>query len=76
MIKCATVTSVWDGGETAITVDCKVNTETMQVFDICSEDSEICDYVDSLDREYVTIDGKDYPLYQEDEAEDGDYWYE
>ncbi|MBQ7673536.1 MAG: hypothetical protein IJT36_03305 [Alphaproteobacteria bacterium] len=76
MIKYATVTSVWDSDNVAITTDCKVNTETKQVFDICSENTEICDYVEILDREYVTIDGEEYPLYQKDEAEDGEYWYE
>ena len=70
----AEMTSVWDGESTAITTDCKVNLETKEVFDREKVDVE---GVDSLDREYVTLpDGREFPLFEKDEAEDGDFWYE
>ena len=70
----AEMTSVWDGESTAITTNCKVNLETKEVFDRESVDVE---GVDSLDREYVTLpDGREFPLFEKDEAEDGDFWYE
>ena len=70
----AEMTSVWDGESTAITTGCKVNLETKEVFDREKVDVE---GVDSLDREYVTLpDGREFPLFEKDEAEDGDFWYE
>ena len=71
MIKNATFTSVWDGGY-EITTNCKVDTETKEVFDIeVSVGTE--DLVEELDYEYVTIDGEDYPVFGDD---DNDYWYD
>lgn len=68
MIKNATFTSVWDG-DISVTTHCKVNTETKEVFDI-----EILDVkgVDVLEKEFVTIDGEEYPVSCDGETE---YWY-
>ena len=72
MIKSATYTSIWDGGH-AITTDCKVNMDTKEVFDIEPIDVD----VDILENEYVTIDGKQYPVARKDEIENNNgYWYE
>ena len=70
MIKDATFVSVWDGG-TKIISSCKINTETNEVFDIESVD---CD-VDILDREYIIIDGTEYDVYSEDEADANEFWH-
>lgn len=70
MIKDATYTSVWDGGY-EVTTNCKVDTETKEVFDI--EVSEVdADWLEVLDEEYVTISGVDYPVSSDDDTE---YWY-
>lgn len=69
MIKNATFTSVWDGGY-EITTNCKVNTETKEVFDVEKVD---IDNVDILDYEYITINGEDYSV---SSNEDTEYWYE
>lgn len=72
MIKNATFTSVWDGGY-EITTDCKVNTETKEVFDIeISVGTE--NLVNELDYEYVTLDGEDY--FVSNDSENTQYWYE
>ena len=72
MIKDATFTSVWDGGH-EITTNCKVNTETKEVFDIkISAGTE--DLVNELDYEYITLDGVDYSVSNDDG--DTEYWYE
>lgn len=69
MIKSATFTSVWDGGY-EVTTNCKVNTETREVFDI--EMAEVDDSLDVLEAEFVTIDGIDYAVSNDDMTE---YWY-
>lgn len=72
MIKSATFTSVWDGGY-EITTNCKVNTETKEVFDIePSIGTE--DLVNELDCEYVTIDEEDFPVSSDNE--ETEYWYD
>lgn len=70
MIKNAIFTSVWDGGYEVIT-NCKVNMETKEVFDI--EMAEVDDALDVLEAEFVTIDGIDYDVSNDDTTE---YWYE
>jgi hypothetical protein len=70
MIKNAIFTSVWDGGYEVIT-NCKVNMETKEVFDI--EMAEMDDALDVLEAEFVTIDGIDYDVSNDDTTE---YWYE
>ena len=72
MIKNGTFTSVWDGGY-EVTTNCKVDTETKEVFDIeISVGTE--DLVNELDYEYVTIDGKEYSV--SNDNENTEYWYE
>lgn len=71
VVKQADFTSVWDGG-VAVTTNCKVNMATKEVFDI--EVSEgAADMVDTLDKEYITIDGEEFSVSNE-ETDDG-YWY-
>lgn len=70
MVKEGTFTSVWDNGHT-VTSKCKVNIETMEVFDI---ETVYVDGLDILEREYITIDGKQYPV-SESRENDGGYWY-
>ena len=76
MIKNATFTSVWDGGY-AVTTNCKVNMETREVFDI--EIAEVDESYEQLDYEYITLDGKDYNVYNANDGTDGledtDFWY-
>lgn len=71
-IKKAEFTSVWDIGA-EITTKCKVNTKTKEVFDIETSDDEVDGM---LEKEYVTIDGVDYKVYNKNEepVEDGCYW--
>lgn len=69
MIKEATFVSVWDHGFILAT-RCKVDMETKEVFDIDFADVhglEVCE------REYVTIDGTDYPV--SNDKESTEYWY-
>ena len=47
----ATFVSVWDGG-IAIETECKINTNTREVFDIISVEAD----VDVFERQYVVID--------------------
>ena len=76
MIKEAEFTSVWDSGNNVITKRCKVNMETREVFGIEQEDdANILEDLDILDREYITIDGNDYDVFNKDEAGENDYWY-
>lgn len=75
MIKNGTFTSVWDGGY-EVTTNCKINMETKEVFDI--EKIEVNEELEHLDSEYVTIDGKNYPIFNldTDNLEDDEFWYE
>ena len=77
--KKAEVTSVWDGG-VEITTGCTVDLCTHRVFDIemCVDEA---DAVEVLEREYVSIDGKKYPVVRKDELTPdmmaaGYFWYE
>ena len=74
MIKNATFTSVWDDGY-EITTNCKVNMKTKEVFDI--EVAEV-DGLEILEKEYVVIDGEEYPVFQLSDIteEDNEFWYE
>ena len=79
MIKNATFVSVWDDG-IEIKTNCKVNTETREIFDI--EKAHV-DGLEIVNEEYVTIDGMDYNavsaeyanLYPE-EIDNKTYWHE
>lgn len=71
MVENATFTSVWDGGY-EITTNCRVNTETKEVFDIeVSYETE--GLVDVLDYEYITINGKDYSVSNNSKVTE--YWH-
>ena len=77
-IVAATFVSVWDGGATRIESDCNVSMDTREVFAIGQADVSTMD-LDILDHEEVLIDGKIYPVYRadsdDDEWEEGDFWY-
>lgn len=71
-VKDAMFYSVWDG-ETIVGTPCKVKMVTKEVYDIETAD---VDGVDELVREYIVIDGVEYPVFQmSDIAEDDEYWY-
>lgn len=77
MIKDATFVSVWDDGF-EVETDCKVNTDTNEVFDIETADVDELD-LEILDREYIVIDGNEYDVYPiadciPDELADDEYW--
>lgn len=75
MVKEAEFTSVWDEDSCdckKITTSCKVNMETKEVFDIVVVP---CLDVDILNREYVTVDGTEYPVSPESERENNGFWY-
>lgn len=80
MIVTGTYTSVWaDEGE--ITTNCKIDTDTHEVFDI--ETVEPADYgmdCEILEDEYIEFgDGEKlhrFPVYEKDDIETKDYWRE
>lgn len=69
--------SEWDGG-IEIVSEAIIDTKTKKVeigkhlydYDFDALDLEI------LDREYVIIDGIEYPCRRKDEADENDYWYD
>lgn len=73
MIKNALFVSVWDGG-VEIETPCRVNMETMEVFDIMKARYD----GDILEKEYVEIDGEEFPVFQvSDITENEDeFWYD
>ena len=75
-IKKATYTSVWDGG-VKITTNCKVNMKTKEVFDIEISDDDNIETFNTLDSEYITIDGINYNVVNAEEKSvvETDYWY-
>lgn len=77
MIKNAKFTSVWDGGY-EVTTDCKVNMETREVFDIEVNNDDNIEGLNSLDYEYITIDGEEFDVLNKDLNDVGetDFWYE
>lgn len=68
-IKNARYISIWD--DERIETACKVNTDTKEVFDI-----EQANYTPDgvCEGEYVEIDGREFEVYSEDIAGDGEYW--
>lgn len=70
MIKEAKFISIWNDGDRILT-SCKVNTETREVFDI-EQSNYTPDGV--LDYECVEIDGQEYEVLPQDEA-NNEYWY-
>lgn len=90
-IEDATFVSLWDGERYAVSTDCKVNTETFEVFDFEAFDFEVLDFdkaSDSLrrppeysvlDGEYIELNGVRYPVIQKEHLQDGDvtsFWRE
>lgn len=77
MIKNATFTSVWDGGY-EVTTNCRVNMETREVFDIEVNNDDNIEGLNSLDYEYITIDGEEFDVFNKDLTDVGvtDFWYE
>lgn len=69
MIKEAKYISVWD--DERIETSCKVNTDTMEVYDI-GQSNYTPDGV--CEGEYVEIDGKEYEVFVYDDAGDNEYW--
>lgn len=64
--------SVWDGG-TEIISPCMVNVCTNEVFDVQKVDAA---NVNTLDAEFVEIDGERFAVCQKDEADlTSDFWY-
>lgn len=77
MIKTATFVSIWNGGEYSVSSTCKVDTVTKKVFDITPGDCEdFIEALDNLDKEIIIIDNEEFEVFNEDENEPGDYWYE
>ena len=72
----AEFTSVWDGG-IEITTKCRVNMGTKEVMDISVQDlpSSVLELFEILDREYVTINDKEYPVFGTEAKEVGCFWY-
>lgn len=72
MVKKAKFTSVWDDGY-EVTSECKVNMESKEVFDIELVNVDELD-LEILEREYITIDDKEYPVSRDGE-DDTEFWY-
>ena len=71
VIKNCKFSSVWDDGIEIIT-NCRVNTDTKEVFDIDAVDTN---GLEALYGEYVIIDGKGFPVSRRSEG-CTEYWYE
>lgn len=69
--------SVWNGG-VDVRSKCKVNTRTHEIFEI-ELSKENPDNLDILEREYVEIDGNEFPAFCKDELCETDrqlaFWY-
>lgn len=87
----ATLTSVWDDHETTVESPCTVHVPTRHILSVDMAHREVCsanddvnadnvdDMVGVLDREYVEIDGKEYPACHKDDLAPGDtttFWYD
>ena len=71
----ATFVSIWNGHELLIETKCRVDLKTKQVVEI--EQSGVDGDLNILDEERIEFaSGDAYPVYQKDEAEEGDFWYE
>ena len=72
----AVFVSVWDDGF-EVETGCMVDMDTKEVVEIeMEEDPDILENLDILEREYIRFDdGTEFPVYQEDECSEGDFWY-
>lgn len=59
MIKSATIAAIWDNG-VRLSSACKVNTETLEVFDI--RETLYDDTLDVFFGYWLMLDGKEYPV--------------
>lgn len=62
--------SVWDDGNSVVSAPCKVDFDNMEVTDIKTVD--VSDAVNSLDYEYVEVDGIEYSVASKDTVEEFD----
>lgn len=78
MIKEAVFVSVWDEHsrqKQEIKSRCKVDFDTKEVFDIETVNTDELD-LEILSREYIIIDGNEYPVLQADERTNNtEYWH-
>lgn len=67
--------NLWeDSKDDAIETECKINTNTREVFDIISVEAD----VDVFERQYVVIDGQEYDVVCVDESGEvgeREYWF-
>ena len=71
----ATFISLWNGRALFVKSKCNVNMKTKEVVEI--EPSGVDGDLNILDEERIELkNGDSYPVYQKDEASDGDFWYE
>ena len=76
-MKDAIFTSVWDGG-VEITTNCKVNTKTKEIFDVQKYNGDDLEPLESLEEEYITIDGERYEALNTADfpnIRETDFWY-
>lgn len=76
-VKDAAFTSVWDGG-VEITTNCKVNTKTKEIFDVQKYNGDDLEPLESLEEEYITIDGERYEALNTADfpnIRETDFWY-
>ena len=73
MIKAAIFNSMWDGG-VCISSNCKVDTDTKEVFDI--ETIEDTNGLAILERQFVSFDGTEHEVVEVSEREnDEQFWH-
>lgn len=72
MVKDTTLIAVYDGIN-QVEIDCMLNTETKEVFNI-----EMPKFIDSFgcfQGFYINIDGVLMPVFQKNKVRDNEYWY-
>lgn len=72
-IKPCQFVSVWDGESTVLETAAEVDMDTKEVINRETVDIE---GVDTLDKEYIIIDGVKYPVYHKREAPEGAFWWQ
>lgn len=76
-IQPATFTSVWDNGNFSFTSNCRVNLDTKEVFDIEPAEDAATEAISTLDREYITLNGKKHAVMPKEESHENydGFWY-